>query len=175
MKVIQIFKYLFVSMLSLNLVQMPAIYGEVSNQECTPKALKVPFPENFVRESLKKYSVPENSWNSIIEALNEKGKRVVKIVETKAAKMTPNPLGNPKQGLVIVKLFKETLLEVSIDTFKQNGVNNLTQVQAILDDIQEQKRQQFTECINQRKIPILRDLKGDIQEGRSQSPIEEQS
>ncbi|MGZ6330923.1 MAG: hypothetical protein ACXWM7_07975 [Parachlamydiaceae bacterium] len=142
---------------------MGDISAEIPKEVCTPNSLKAPFPEKFVRLSLQKFKVPESSWEPIVQGLDEKGKNVVKIVESKAAKMTPNPLENPKQGLVIVKLFKETLLEVSEETFKQNGVTDATQIQNILDDIQEQKRQQFANCIRQDKLPMPNALKDNVQ------------
>lgn len=154
MKGIQIAKILFVSILSIFVIQMPQLIGEPTANDCTPQVLKVPFPEPFVRISLKKFNVPENTWEPIVKALDAKGNDVVKIVETKAAKITPNPLENPKQPQVIVKLFKETLFEVSVDTFKLNGVTDTAQIQAIIDDVQEQKRQQFIECMQEHKLPV---------------------
>lgn len=120
-------------------------------EECSKELLLSYFPENFVRESLKKYNVPQDKWNDIVKELNEKDKEIVKLVEEKAAKINPNPLKDPQQRQAAVKIFRETLTDAFSTTLKKNGVTDDNQIHQILDDVQQQKAKRFAQCMeNQR-------------------------
>lgn len=120
-------------------------------EECSKELLLSYFPEGFVRETLKKYNVPQDKWDAIVKELNEKDKEVVKIVEERAAKVNPNPLKDPQQRHEAVKIFKETLTDIFSTTLKKNGVSDTTQMQQMLDDIQQQKAKRFAQCMEQQR------------------------
>lgn len=147
--------------LSLSVVQMPQIFSDApspspsENDDCSQKTLRAYFPEKFVRSTLKNFNVPEDKWSGIVQGLNNREKDVENIVETKADRMSPNPLKDPQQRREAIKLFKEALFEVASETFKANGITDDTQVHAMLDDIQQQKVKQFAECIEKHKLPGL--------------------
>src|SRR5690348_4739420 len=102
--------------------------------ECSKELLLSYFPETFVNDSLKRFNIPQDKWAGINASLSSKDKDIVKIVEQKASTMTPNPLKDPQQRQAAVKLFRETLLQVFSDALKDNGIQDTSQFQAILDD-----------------------------------------
>lgn len=120
-------------------------------EECSKELLLSYFPESFVRETLKKFNVPQDKWDAIVKELNEKDKEVVKIVEDKASKVTPNPLKDPSQRQAAVKIFRETLTDVFSTTLKKNGVTDDNQIQQMLDDVQQQKAKRFAQCMEQQR------------------------
>lgn len=117
------------------------------NSECSKEALHAYFPEVFVRETFTKFNIPRDKWDSIIKNLNEKDKSVIKIVEEKTSKMDPNPLKDPQQRQVVVKMLRETLMEIFSNELKANGINDDKQITAMLDDIQQQKVKRIAMCI----------------------------
>lgn len=120
-------------------------------EECSKELLLSYFPEAFVKESLKKFDVPQDKWNAIVKELNEKDKQVVKIVEEKASKVNPNPLKDPQQRQAAVKIFRDTLTEVFSGVLKRNGIADENQIQQMLDDIQQQKAKRFAQCMEQQR------------------------
>jgi hypothetical protein len=125
----------------------------IAADECSKELLLEYFPKQFVVETLKKFNVPQDKWDAITEALSTKDKDVVKIVEDKASKLTPNPLKDrdPQQRQVAVKLFRETLLQVFSEALQANGVSDEKQYQGMLDDIQQQKARNFAQCMEKQK------------------------
>ena len=65
--------------------------------------------------------------------------------------MNPNPLKDPAQRQAAVKLFKETLFEIFSEVLTQHGVKDPKQIQAMLDDVQQQKAKRFAQCMEQQK------------------------
>lgn len=127
--------------------------GANGADECSKELLLEYFPKQFVVETLKKYNVPQDKWDSIASALSSKDKDVVRIVEDKSSKLNPNPLKDrdPQQRQVAVKLFRETLLQVFNEALQANGITDTRQVQAMLDDIQQQKARNFAQCMERQK------------------------
>lgn len=128
----------------------PAHQGE----ECVRELLLSYFPEPMVKETLKKFQVPEDKWAGITKSLSVKEKDVIKRVEKKASEMTPNPLKDPQQRQAAVKLFRDTLLEVFSEAMKDNGVTDTSKFQAMLDDIQQQKAKKFAMCMEKQKAAL---------------------
>lgn len=120
-------------------------------EECSKELLLSYFPEPFVKESLKKFNVPQDKWNSIVKELNEKDREIVKLVEQKATKLSPNPLKDPQQRQAAVKIFRETLTETFSAVLKKNGIADDTQIQQMLDDVQQQKAKRFSQCMEQHR------------------------
>lgn len=125
--------------------------AEKATDECSRELLLAYFPEPFVKETLKKFNVPQNEWDGIQKDLSNKDKEVIKIVENKASSMSPNPLKDPQARQAAVKLFRETLLQVFTDVMKAHGVNDDKQIQSMLDDIQQQKAQSFAKCMQKQQ------------------------
>lgn len=127
--------------------------GATAADECSKELLLDYFPKQFVLESLKKFNVPQDKWDAIASSLAAKDKDVVKIVEDKASKLTPNPLKDrdPQQRQIAVKLFRETLLQVFSDALQANGITDQKQLQGMLDDIQQQKARNFALCMEKQK------------------------
>lgn len=148
---------LFLWMLTFNVMQMPLISADTPSvgEECSQKALRSYFPEKFVRETLKKFHVPEDKWTTITQGLTGKEQDFEKNVEAKAEKMPSNPLRDPNQRQAAVKIFKESLYEVASQVFKANGISDDRQIQDMVDDIQHQKARQFAQCIEKHKLPPM--------------------
>lgn len=134
--------------------------------DCSRDLLMAYFPKPFVNKTLEHFNVPKDQWDAINKELAEKDKEIVKNVEEKASKMTPNPLTDPQQRQAAVKLFRETLLDSFSTVMKAHGVKDEKQIQAMLDDIQQQKAKRFAQCMappgNQQAAPK--------QQGNSQRP-----
>jgi len=129
--------------------ELPA--ADQSVDECSKELLLAYFPEVFVTETLKKFNVPQDKWDGIKKDLTSKDKDVIKIVEEKASKMDPNPLKDPQQRQAAVKIFRETLLQIFGDTMRANGISNQSQIQSMLDDIQQQKAKRFAKCMEKQR------------------------
>lgn len=123
----------------------------LETDDCAKELLLSYFPEPLVKETLKKFHVPEDKWAGITKSLTSHDKEIVKIVEQKASKMSPNPLKDSQQRQVAVKLFRDTLLETFSNTLIENGVTDKTQFLAMLDDIQQQKAKKFAMCMQKQK------------------------
>lgn len=122
--------------------------------ECTKELLLSYFPESMVNDTLKRFNIAQDKWAGIAKSLSSKDKDVVKLVEQKAAAMNPNPLKDPQQRQAAVKLFRETLLQVFSDAMRENGIQDASQFQAMLDDIQQQKAKRFAMCMEKQKAQL---------------------
>ncbi|MBS4168816.1 hypothetical protein [Parachlamydia sp. AcF125] len=120
---------------------------EPSVDDCSKELLLSYFPEPFVSATLKKFKVPEKEWAGIVAELKQQDKEVIKLVESKAAAMNPNPLRDPSDRQMAVKLFRETLIGVFSTVLKQHDIQDARQIQAMLDDIQQQKARKFAACM----------------------------
>ncbi len=117
------------------------------NDECSQEILLSYFPGVFVSETLKKFNVPQDQWDAIKKELLARDKEIIKQVEAKASKMNPNPLKDPEQRQAAVKLFRETLFDNFGAVAKAHGIKDDKQIQAMLDDIQQQKAKRFAHCM----------------------------
>lgn len=115
--------------------------------ECSKEILLAYFPEVFVDETLNRFKVPKDQWEAINKELSVKDKDIIKIVEAKASKINPNPLKDPQQRQAAVKIFRETLFESFASVMRAHGVSDDKQIQAMLDDIQQQKAKRFAKCM----------------------------
>ena len=122
-----------------------------SADDCAKELLLSYFPEPIVNETLKRFNVDTKKWAGISKSLASKDKEVVKTVEEKASSMNPNPLKDPQQRQAAVKLFRDTLLQVFTAAMKENGINDTSKFQAMLDDIQQQKAKMFAMCMEKHK------------------------
>lgn len=118
---------------------------------CSKELLTSYFPEAFVNNTLKSNDVPKDQWDAINKELSVKDKAIIKTVEEKAAKMTPNPLNDPQQRQVAVKIFRETLFDSFAQVMRAHGIKDDQKIQAMLDDIQQQKAKRFGECMENQK------------------------
>lgn len=121
------------------------------DDECSQEILLSYYPAVFVKETLKKFNVPEDKWEAINKELGTRDKEIIKIVESKAAKVNPNPLKDPQQRQAAVKLFRETLVDNFGAVMKAHGVTDDKQIQEMLDDVQQQKARRFAHCMQQQK------------------------
>ncbi len=129
----------------------------LTDSECSKEILLSYFPEIFVRETLAKFNVPKEKWDGIVSALAEKNKIVIKTVEEKASKLSNSPLKDPQQRQAAVKLFRDTILEIFSDVLKDNGITDEKQIQAMLDDIQQQTARRFAACIKRAEVTAKAD------------------
>jgi hypothetical protein len=120
-------------------------------EECTKELLLSFFPEAFVAETLQKYQVSKDKIEPIINGLKEKNNDVIKLVDEQASKMDPNPLKDPSQKQVAVKIFRESLYQVFSSVLKANGVTDDQRIQAMLGEIQQLKTKRFAQCMDSNK------------------------
>jgi hypothetical protein len=120
---------------------------EVVPDSCSKDQLLSYFPPQFVEETLKRFDISPERREAIKAQLTEKDKEIVQLVQEKAAKLHPNPLGDSQKRQEAVKIFRETLFEIFSSVMEKNGVLDEKKVQSMLDDIQRQKAEQFSRCI----------------------------
>lgn len=136
------------------MMSVSALNGaEQAVDECSKELLLAYFPEPFVKETLKKFNVPQDKWSAIASQLVSKDKAVVQIVEEKAAKMDPNPLRDPQARQAAVKLFRDTLLGLFTEVMQANGVSDPKEIQSMLEDLQQQKAERFAKCMQKQVKP----------------------
>lgn len=138
--------------------EMRPLSSNVIVDDCAKELLLSYFPAPIVTDTLKKFDVPQDKWAGITKSLSEKDKAVVKMVETKAASMNPNPLKDPQQRQAAVKLFRDTLMEVFSGAMKDNGIEDTSKFQAMLDEIQQQKAKKFAMCMDSKKAQAKESL-----------------
>jgi hypothetical protein len=119
--------------------------------ECSKEFLISYFPASIVGPALEKFNLPKDKLASITKDLSETEKSIISQVEEKASKITPNPLKDPQQRQVAVKIFRETLLEIFTGVLNKNGVTDGKQIQAMLEEIQQQKAKKFADCLDKHK------------------------
>lgn len=124
-----------------------AVTAAQTQDDCSKDILLAYFPKVFVDETLERFKVPKDQWDAINKELAEKDKDIIKIVESKASKMNPNPLKDPQQRQAAVKIFRETLFDAFASVMKAHGVTDDKQIQAMLDDVQQQKAKRFARCM----------------------------
>jgi hypothetical protein len=147
-----IFKTAALALMAFGVSLQPLpVAAAVQTDECSKELLLSYFPEQFVNETLSKFKVPQDQWAGINKELTAKDKEVVKLVEEKAAKLSPNPLKDPQQRQAAVKIFRETLLQIFGDVLKAHNIKDEKQIQAMLDDIQQQKARRFAQCMEKQK------------------------
>lgn len=121
------------------------------SDECSQEILLSYYPSVFVLETLGRFNVPKDQWDAINKELAARDKEIIKLVEGKAAKMTPNPLKDPQQRQAAVKIFRDTLIENFSEVMKAHHITDEKQIQAMLDDIQQQKAKRFARCMQQQQ------------------------
>lgn len=140
-------KSIFSALLAVCALASPVKMIAAEQDECSKEILLAYFPKIFVDETLARFNVPKDQWDAINKELGEKDKDIIKIVESKASKMNPNPLKDPQQRQVAVKIFRETLFDSFSSVMKAHGVSDDKQIQSMLDDIQQQKAKRFARCM----------------------------
>lgn len=136
------------------MMSVSALNGaEQAVDECSKELLLAYFPEPFVKETLKKFNIPQDKWSAIAAQLVSKDKAVVQIVEEKAAKMDPNPLRDPQARQAAVKLFRDTLLGLFTEVMQANGISDPKEIQSMLEDLQQQKAERFAKCMQKQVKP----------------------
>ncbi|MBA2727477.1 MAG: hypothetical protein H0U49_04810 [Parachlamydiaceae bacterium] len=144
--------------------------------DCSREFLIAYFPPSLVEGALKKANIPQDKWAPITKALTASEKDIITQVEDKASKITPNPLKDPQQRQVAVKIFRDTLLSIFSDVLKKNGITDDNQIQQMLDEIQQEKARKFTDCLGQHKIPTLKQLKEmEEKEEKAKAPLADAS
>lgn len=123
----------------------------VTVEECSKELLLSFFPETFVVEVLQKYQISKEKWEPIVKGLKEKNDDVIKLVDEQASKMDPNPLKDPSQKQVAVKIFRESLYQVFSGVLKANGITDDQKIQSMLGEIQQLKTKRFAQCMESNK------------------------
>lgn len=131
----------------------PQTESKNEDEQCSKDILLAYFPDIFVRETLRNYEVPKDQWEAIISELTIKDRDIIKQVEAKAEKLNPNPLKDPQQRQAAVKIFRDTLLENFSAILKAHDIKDEKQIQAMLDDIQQQKAKRFAKCMESQRAP----------------------
>jgi hypothetical protein len=140
-----------------------------NNAELSNDAMMSYFPEIFVERTLERYQIPQAQRISIQKELVDKNKEVINLVEDKASKMTPNPLRDPTLRDEAVKIFRDSLYEVFSKVMLSHGVTDKEELHEMLDDIQRQKAEYFSQKMRQYKEENRQQIKNQ-RPGLSRQP-----
>jgi hypothetical protein len=122
--------------------------SSVDTSLCTKEVLMTFFPQPVVKAILIRHGISESEANKIAKELSSKDPQVIKLVESKASAMDPNPLNDVNQRDTAVRIFSDTLYEVFSNVLKAHNVEaSDNDIQTILDDTKEVKGKLFVECI----------------------------
>jgi hypothetical protein len=116
---------------------------------CSEEMLISHFPPTIVKNTLKKFEIPEKNWDAIVQKLQEQNQKVYSSVEAIAEKAPKNPLKDPKLRKEAVQIFQTVLKQVFSEVMTQNGVTDQNKIDAMLQDILKQKQEQFTHCLKE--------------------------
>lgn len=147
-------RILLSSLIALGALVLPSQVNAAAvmdDEECSQEILLSYFPPVFVSDTLVRFKVPADQHDAIKKELASRDKEIIKQVEAKANKQTPNPLKDPQQRQAAVKLFRDTLLENFTAVLKAHGVTDEKQIQLMLDDIQQQKAKRFARCMEKQR------------------------
>lgn len=139
-------------------------------EECSKELLLSFFPEAFVKEVLQKNGIAQDKWEPIVKGLKEKNDDVIKLVDEQASKMTPNPLKDPSQKQVAVKIFRESLYQVFSGVLKANGISDDQKINLMLGEIQQLKTKRFAQCMESNKASSS---EGSVSENEKQPKIDQ--
>lgn len=114
---------------------------------CSKEVLMTFFPQPIVQAVLIKHQVAAGEAEAIAKELSQKNQDIVKLVETKASQMDPNPFKDLSQRDAAIKIFRETLYDVFAGVLKKHGITDEKQIHQFLDDMQEVKGKLFVQCI----------------------------
>lgn len=149
-------RHVFVLSLLLSCASLPLMANTeavATPEECSKEMVLAYFPAPFVKETLKKFGVPEDKAEAISTTLASKDGQIIQMVEEKAAAMETNPLRDPQARQAAVKLFRDTLFQVFASVVKENGITDEQKIQQMLDDIQRQKAERFAKCMRSYVAP----------------------
>jgi hypothetical protein len=121
--------------------------GPACDASCPVDLFITFFPEPFVKLTLEKFAVPLDQRVAIQKELLNHELDINSIVESKAAKMTPNPLNQPDRQDDVVRLYDEAVLQVFTKVMNDNGITDDQQIAKMLEDINRQKAERFKRCM----------------------------
>lgn len=121
----------------------------INEELCTKEVLMNLYPAPILKAILEQHSIPADKADAISRELAKRSQDSIdKIVEEKASKMDPNPFNDLTKRDEAGKIFRETVFEVFARVLNAHGiVEDDTEKQAILDEMQEIKGKLFFECI----------------------------
>lgn len=114
---------------------------------CTMELFIAFFPPPFVGETLEAFQIDSDKRLTIIQQLSHHELDINSIVDSKAAKMTPNPLNQPDRQEDVIKLFDEAVLQVFTQVMNDNGITDKDQIAKMLEQIQKRKADHFRTCM----------------------------
>jgi hypothetical protein len=122
------------------------LYGDETSDYCSQEALIANFPPTILQETLVQFQIPPEKWEVIRKELIDKDRDFVKELESRASKMSQNPLQDAQQRQTAIKLFRETLYDSFAEVMKAHGIDDAEKIQQMLDDIQMRKARAFGRC-----------------------------
>ena len=125
-----------------------------SEKACAQEILLAYFPETIVDETLKRFHIADDKRLLIIQQLVLKEKEIVFLVQKKVLQLHSNSLKDPSQKQMLVKIYRETLLEVLTEALAQGNITDKNQIKKMLEDIQQQKAKYFASCLEKRQQEI---------------------
>ena len=147
-KIIQFLSAVVITISSWQTLQAENVSTTLPNSvHCTKEELMRFFPEQIVESILIKGEIPSDQAKKIAYELSRKDQELAKLVETRSAKLDTHSLKTATQRDVAIKIYRETLFEVFAKVLKENGITDDDRIQALLDDLQEERSKLFIECI----------------------------
>lgn len=112
------------------------------------------FDPTLVNQALSMYNVPQGTWATILQSLQERSASVPERLKSKTAGMYPNPIAYPLQKGPTAKLLKDTLYEVFVEALAQNGVHEQPTVGLMFDFIFSRQMPSLIQCFGPEVLEI---------------------
>ena len=90
--------------------------------QCTKEELMTFFPQVVVKAVLEKAKIPDDKAEGIADEMSHKDDELMKMVESKASKLDPNPLRDLGQRDVAIKIYRESLLQEFLKSYKTTAL-----------------------------------------------------
>jgi hypothetical protein len=129
------------------IVVASCVFAQNEPDMCSSEMTLANFPPPYVKKTLKEFGVPEKDWDKIVTKLQQLDPTVAEKVQEIAEKQKENPLKDPKLRDQAVAIMRNVLLEVFTEAAKEGGVTDPQKITEMLKSIHEQKRKQFSMCL----------------------------
>lgn len=119
----------------------------VNRVNCSKEELLSFFPQPVIEFVLVQAHFSQEEAARIAQELSQKDGELRKLVEKKAAEVSPNPFQNSSQREIASKIYQETVYEVFAGILKTHGITDDRQIRSLLEEMRIIQSKLFVDCI----------------------------
>ncbi len=124
-----------------------------NSANCSKEELLSFFPQPVIEYVLIHAHVSQEEATQIAKELAGKNRELLKLVEKKAAELSPNPFQSSNEREIAARIYQETLYEVFAQTLKAHGMTDDHQIRSLLEEMRVTQSKLFVDCI--RKLEVV--------------------